>query len=689
MSTATSGASTAEHVDPIDVAATQRLATAVRMLAADMVDAADSGHPGLPLGAADVATVLFTRHLVFDAADPAWPDRDRFVLSAGHGSALLYALGYLCGVAGVRLDHLRRFRRLGSPCAGHPEHGEFPIADTTTGPLGQGIANAVGMAIAEERLRHDFGNDLCDHHTWVLAGDGCLMEGVTAEAIALAGHLRLRRLVLLWDDNRITIDGPTAQSTTEDQLARFAAAGWTVASVDGHDPLEIDAALTAAREATRPTLVACRTTIGKGAPTKAGIAAVHGSPLGAAERAAMADRLDWGHPPFEIPADLHAEWRAAGTRSRGRREHWTQNIASHPLGPALSSRLADPTPSGTVRLATLRTDLLATLPTVATRAINATVIDALDADTARSGRDDGSGSLLGGSADLAGSNGFGFARRRPFTAADRGGNFVNYGIREHAMAAATNGIALHGGFRPYAGTFLAFSDYSRPAIRLAALMRLGVVHVFTHDSIGVGEDGPTHQPVEHVCALRAIPGLVVIRPADAVETVEAWQFALSSDDRPTALVLTRQAVAPLDRHERAPDGVAAGGYVVAEPSEASVTLLASGSEVGIAVGAAQILASDGIAARIVSMPSMELFADRPTAERDAVLGELPRIAVEATIGQSWQRWLRPGDTFVGMSGFGASAPGPDLFEHFGITPTAVAEAGRAALPPPVTRQGAH
>lgn len=652
-----------------------RMATAVRVLAVDMVEAARSGHPGLPLGMADVATVLFTEHLRFDAAAPGWFDRDRFVLSAGHGSALLYALAWLTGVDGVELDHLRRFRQLGSPAAGHPEYGHFPGVETTTGPLGQGLATAVGMAIAEAKLRAEYGESLCDHRTYVLAGDGCLMEGISHEAIGLAGHLRLDRLTVLWDDNRITIDGDASLSTSDDQLARFAASGWATERVDGHDPAAVGAALTAARTAGRPTLIACRTTIGRGAPNVAGTHHVHGAPLGADERSAMAEALDWPHPPFVMPQRLLEMWRGAGRRGGAAREEWEARVGSR--GRDLADRLDRPVPdTAHVALDAARVAARARAATPeATRISSQRALGVLVAAMP---------ALIGGSADLSGSTGAEVAGHRPFTAGDRTGNYLHYGIREHAMAAAMNGLALHGGFVAYGSTFLAFSDYSRPAIRLAALMGLPVVHVLTHDSIGLGEDGPTHQPVEHLDGLRAIPHLLVIRPADADETVQAWQVALGQTDRPVALVLSRQGLPALvaDRSGARPDDrpVARGGYRVAGPADPDVTLIATGSEVAIAIEAATLLDEGGVAAAVVSLPCFELFAEQPPDERARVLGSAPRLGVEAGTGQSWGALLRPGDRFCGIDGFGASGPAADLYRHFRLTAADVRDAALELLP---------
>ncbi len=669
----------------------ERWATAVRFLAADMIDSAKSGHPGMPLGMADVATVLWARHLRFDAADPQWPDRDRFILSAGHGSALLYSLAWLNGFAGVDVNDLQRFRQLGSPAAGHPEFGHFPGVETTTGPLGQGLANAVGMAIAEERLRFEFGDDLCSHRTWVVAGDGCLMEGISQEAISLAGHLRLSRLCVLWDDNRITIDGPTDISTSDDQIARFEASGWNTISIDGHDPEQIDRALTAATASEWPTLVACRTVIGKGAPTQAGQRGIHGSPIGQDEREKMALALDWPFEAFEIPADVLDAWRTNGQRGAADRADWQQRLDSEPRGATLQQRLDGPSTEQARRaLEDLACEVRAKPRAEATRVSSATAlgvfVDALPG-------------LFGGSADLSGSNGTLTSKHVVFDAADRSGNYLEYGIREHAMAAAMNGLALHGGFLPYGGTFLVFSDYSRPAIRLSALMGIAVVHVLTHDSIGVGEDGPTHQPVEHLCALRAIPNLTVLRPGDAHETIECWNLILDNPVQPYALVLSRQSVDPINRPATSDSGVHRGGYRVDRDRDhdhdhdrvVDVVLLASGSEVGVAVEASVLLADADVNAAVVSIPSMELFEQQTDDYRSTVLGTAPRIAVEASIGQSWQRWLREGDRFVGMNGYGASGPAPQLYAHFGITAESVRDAAleRIALSPSTLPKGSN
>jgi transketolase len=651
----------------------RHLANAVRALSIDAIERAGSGHPGMPLGMADAATALFTDHLMFDPDDPAWPDRDRFVLSAGHGSMLLYALLHLTGYD-VTLDDLKAFRQLGSATAGHPEYGHCPGVETTTGPLGQGLATAVGMALAERLLNARHGDDLVDHRTYVIAGDGCLMEGLSHEAIDLAGQLRLHKLVVLFDDNGISIDGPTRISTGTDQRTRFAAAGWHTIAVDGHDGAAVSVALAEAKGSDRPTLISCRTVIGFGSPARQGTSGAHGSPLGPQEAAATKAALGWNYPPFEVPDALRETWLAAGERGRKAHRAWQQR--SDDAEPARSASWGEAQRGGLSPAALPRLDELATVfaeqgTALASRQASQRVLDVLvGAEPA----------LLGGSADLGGSTGTRTARHRDTGPGDFGGDWVNYGIREHAMGAVMNGLALHGGFLPYGGTFLAFADYGRPSIRLAALMGLRVVHVFTHDSIGLGEDGPTHQPVEHLASLRAIPNLTVIRPADAVETVHAWQAALRAEHTPTALVLSRQTLAPLPIAGNRADGVARGGYLVADPPGGrEVTLIGSGSEVGLALAAAQELAAEGIAAAVVSLPSFELFAAQPPDHRAEVLGDAPRVAVEAAVRQGWDAWLRPGDAFVGMTGFGASGPAEQLYLHFGITAAAVARAARHTL----------
>jgi transketolase len=648
--------------------ATRDMANAIRALAMDAVEAAKSGHPGMPMGMADVAAVLFGEVMRFDAAAPRWPARDRFVLSAGHGSMLLYALLYLNGYPGMTLDELKNFRQLGSKTAGHPEYGHAEGIETTTGPLGQGIATSVGMAIAERiwNARH---GELFDNHTYVIAGDGCLMEGVSQEAITLAGHLGLGRLIVLFDDNGISIDGPTSLSTSEDQIARFKAAGWNTLRVDGHDMAAVRKALATAKgDDSKPWLIACKTVIGYGAPKKAGTAATHGSPLGAEEIAGTREKLGWPHKPFEIPADVLNAWRAAGARGRVAREAWEQRWAK--LDAMTRKSFEHPAAARSEAVAgaieQLRQAAAADTAERATRVWSERALEALVAVQP---------ALIGGSADLTGSNNTKAKAQKPIVKGDFSGSYIYYGIREHGMAAAMNGLALYGGLIPYGGTFLVFSDYCRPSIRLAALMCQRVAYVFTHDSIGLGEDGPTHQPVEHLAALRTIPNLNVFRPADGVETAEAWALAIAPTDTPSVLALTRQNVPNLRKEPLGENLTAKGGYVLREAAggKRAVTLIASGSEVGLAVKAADALAAKGIAAAVVSLPSFELFRKQDAAYRKAVLGSAPRIGIEAAVEQGWREWLRPEDVFVGMSDFGASAPAGKLFPHFGITPERVAE----------------
>jgi transketolase len=654
----------------------RQMANAIRALTMDAVQQATCGHPGMPMGMADVATVLFSRFLKFDPTDPAWPDRDRFILSAGHGSMLLYALLHLTGYAAITRDELKSFRQWGALTPGHPEYGHTPGVETTTGPLGQGLATAVGMALAERMLEARFGAGIVDHKTYVIAGDGCLMEGISHEAISLAGHLGLSKLIVLFDDNRISIDGATSLSCSDDQLARFAAAGWATTAVDGHEPEDVAAAIAAAQHSDRPSLIACRTIIGFGAPNRQGTKDAHGAALGAAEIAAARETLNWPHAPFEIPEPIEAAWRAVGRRGRTEREAWEHRREA--LEPA-KRRSFDDAILGVVPISAfdaidaVKARFQRDAVKIATRQASQQTIDALAAAMEN---------LAGGSADLTHSNLTHAKAQSSVKPGAFGGSYIHYGIREHGMAAAMNGIALHGGFVPYGGTFLVFSDYSRPAIRLAALMGIRVIHVMTHDSIGVGEDGPTHQPVEHVASLRAIPNLLVFRPADAVETAESWAIALASAHAPSVLCLTRQGVPTLPRSADAPYGTAQGAYVVVEPDGGrDVTIIATGSEVSLALAAARKLAADGVRAAVVSAPCFALFSKQPLDYRRAVLGDAPRIGVEAAIEGDWARWLGDRGVFIGMTGFGASAPAETLYAKFGITADAVANAADQLLGP--------
>ena len=674
MSTTAASAATAPPLLPPRDPKLRHMANALRALAMDAVEQAKSGHPGMPMGMADAATVLFTEFLRFDPLAPSWPDRDRFVLSAGHGSMLLYALLHLTGYPDMTLDELKRFRQIGSRTAGHPERGHASGIETTTGPLGQGFGNSVGMAIAERLLAAEFSDAVVDHRTYVIASDGDLMEGISHEAASLAGHLGLNKLIVLYDDNSISIDGPTELAFSDDRVMRFRAYGWAAERIDGQDHPSVADAIRRAQQSDRPSLIACRTTIAFGAPTKAGTAAAHGAPLGASEIAGARERLGWNYPPFEIPADVRTEWCAAGARGEPVRRAWEARLQSLPAErrDEFLRRQRNELPQGLeAAVAKLCDDFRKANAKIATRQASGTVLDTLTKVVPE---------LVGGSADLTPSNNTKAKDQKDVRRGDFSGHYLRYGVREHGMAAAMNGIAVHRGLIPYGGTFLTFSDYARPSIRLAAFMGVGVIYVMTHDSIGLGEDGPTHQPVEHLAALRAIPGLYVYRPADAVETAECWALALQRRDVPSLLALTRQAL-PLLRFEAGSENRSArGAYVLAEADgPRRVTLLATGSEVSVAMAARDALARDHIGAAVVSMPCWELFEQAPKEYRDAVLGTAPRVAVEAAVQFGWERWLGPRGAFIGMTGFGASAPGEALYPHFGITAERVAEAARSLL----------
>ena len=651
-----------------------RMANAIRFLAMDAVEKANSGHPGMPMGCADVATVLFTRFLNFDPKNPLWPDRDRFVLSAGHGSMLLYALLYLTGYEDMTIEDIKQFRQMGAKTAGHPEYGHASGIETTTGPLGQGIANAVGMAIAEKKLANEFGSDLMNHYTYALAGDGCLMEGISQEAISLAGHLKLNKLIVLWDDNGISIDGAISLADSTDQHARFKASGWNTLAVDGHDPEAIAAAIETAQKSDKPTMIACKTVIGFGAPNKAGTHKVHGSPLGADEIAATRKALGWAEEAFSVPADVLDAWRIAGLRSTKVRKDWEDRLAaSSPDKRAeFTRRFAGDLPGNfDATIDAYKKKLAETKPTVATRKASEDALEVINGVLTET---------LGGSADLTGSNNTKTSQTKSITPDDFSGRYIHWGIREHGMAAAMNGIALHGGLIPYSGGFLIFSDYCRPSIRLAALMGIRVIHVLTHDSIGLGEDGPTHQPVEHMAALRAIPNLLVFRPADATETAECWQIALEEKHRPSGIALTRQNLAPARTDYDEKNLCASGAYELLSASDAKVSIFASGSEVEIALQAHAMLAQKGISARVVSVPCFELFFEQPEAYRAAIIGTSPvKVAVEAGIRQGWDSFIGSDGIFVGMKSFGASAPYKELYKHFGITAEAIVAAAEAKL----------
>ncbi|MCP2680462.1 transketolase [Maricaulaceae bacterium NA33B04] len=642
------------------------LANAIRALSMDAVEAAKSGHPGMPMGMADAATVLWTRHMKFDPADPEWPDRDRFVLSAGHGSMLIYSILHLIGVEGVEMDDLKNFRQLGAKTAGHPEYGHCPGVETTTGPLGQGISTAVGMALAERMLNAQYGKDLVDHHTWVIASDGDLQEGISQEAISLAGHLKLNRLIVLWDDNSISIDGSTDLSDTVDHCARFESAGWVTMKVDGHDPVAVDAALSEAKSSDKPVLIACKTTIGFGAPTKAGTAGSHGAPLGGDEIAGTREALGWTHEPFVIPDEVYEGWGSVAGFGALARAAWEQRLqTSEHLESFISQLSGEPPLEAIQALKAHIQQMLEDKPALATRASSGKAIEAF----ARAFP-----GLVGGSADLTGSNNTRASYQDAVSAPDYTGGYIHYGVREHGMAAAMNGMALHGGFRPYSGTFLVFADYCRPAIRLSALMNQPVIYVFTHDSIGLGEDGPTHQPVEHLSALRSIPNLAVYRPADAVEAAEAWIAALERTDGPTALILSRQKVPHVRSDDGSVNASKRGAYIISEVDTPKVTLIGTGTELELALEAQKTLMDQGVAARVVSCPSLETFMAQDTSYIESVVDpNLPVVAVEAALRWGWDGLIGRDAGFVGMTGFGASAPAEELYKHFGITADAVVE----------------
>jgi len=657
---------------PAMTADPKQMANAIRALSMDAVQQANSGHPGAPMGMADIATVLFTQFLKYDPTAPDWPDRDRFVLSNGHGSMLLYSLLYLTGYEDVDIDQVRNFRQLGSNTAGHPEYGHARGIETTTGPLGQGIANAVGMALAERMMAVRFGDDIVDHHTYVFAGDGCLMEGISHEAISLAGHLKLGKLILLFDDNDISIDGPTDMAVSDNQLMRFEASGWDTTRIDGHDHGAIAAAIKAAKKTDKPSLIACKTVIGYGAPNKEGTSATHGAPLGDDEIAATREKLDWPHAPFEVPADILDSWRAAGRRAENERQSWNGRLAAMAADRRVTFErtVAGDLPEGFDQaIDDYKKELAADLPKLATRQASQKTLNVLTKAVPE---------LIGGSADLTGSNLTLADGMDAVSAANYGGSHIYYGVREHGMAAAMNGMALHGGFIPYGATFLIFTDYCRPSIRLSALMKQRVIYVMTHDSIGLGEDGPTHQPVEQLSSLRAIPNVNVFRPCDAIETAECWQIALQSTETPSVLALTRQGLAPTRTTHSSENLSARGGYIAADAEgERKATILATGSEVEIALAARDALQADGIGTAVVSMPCQELFDAQDDAYRFEVLGPgSTRVAVEAAVRLGWDRYIGLNGGFVGMDSFGASAPAGQLYEHFGITAAAVEAAIR-------------
>ncbi len=650
-----------------------RMANAIRGLSMDGVEKAKSGHPGLPMGAADIATVIYTKFLKFDPTDTHWADRDRFILSAGHGSMLLYSILYLTGTTGMTLDELKNFRQWGSKTPGHPEVGHTPGVEMTTGPLGQGLATSVGFALAERHLAAEFSSDLVDHYTYVLASDGDLMEGISQEAIALAGHLKLNRLIVLWDDNGISIDGPLSIADSVDQRKRFEAAGWATAAVDGHDQDAIAKAVEAAQKSNRPTLIACKTVIGFGAPKRAGTSKAHGEPLGAEELAGAKAALGLSTEPFHVDAEVFEAWRSSAKRSQGAHAEWKMRLAASPKHAEFERRMAGKaSPALDAAIAAFKAKLAAEPQTVATRKASELALEVITEAVPE---------LVLGSADLTPSNNTKTKNISAMSPGDFAGRYIHYGIREHGMAAAMNGMALHGGIIPSGATFMVFTDYCRPSIRLAALMGIRTIQVMTHDSIGLGEDGPTHQPVEHLAALRAMPNLNVFRPADVVETAECWEIALKETCTPSILALTRQNLPQLRLGAQPENRSARGAYeLVAANGEAQVSIFATGSEVEIAVAAQKALADKGVKARVVSVPSFEMFARQDDAYRASVIGTAKvKVGVEAAVRQGWDTLIGNDGIFIGMSSFGASAPYKELYAHFGITAEAVVEKALARL----------
>ena len=651
----------------------KQMSNVIAALSMDAVQAANSGHPGMPMGMADAATVLFSKFLKFNPSDPNWPDRDRFILSAGHGSMLIYSLLHLTGYKDMTMEQLKNFRQLGSITAGHPEYGHVPGVETTTGPLGQGLANAVGFALAERHMNARYGDDLVDHKTYVIAGDGCLMEGISQEAISLAGHLKLNKLIVLWDDNNITIDGKVDLADSTDQKKRFEACGWRFIAVDGHDARKVANALRRAQKSDIPTLIACKTTIGKGAPTKGGTSGAHGAPLGEEEIAATRKAIGWEYGPFEVPEDVYKMWKRPGRRGRAAQKAWKARLAENPRANDFNRTIKGELNLGWKEaMQAYKDELVTDAPKQATRVSSGNALKILTESLT---------DMISGSADLQGSN----KTRTPATSSEiqadnYGGRYLNYGVREHIMGAAMNGMALHGGIIPYSGTFLVFADYCRPSIRLSALMGVRTIYVMTHDSIGVGEDGPTHQPVEHVASLRAIPNLYVFRPADAIETAECWELSVERTDGPSLHALTRQGL-PTVRTSADRNMCARGGYVLkAGEGSDDIILIATGSEVHLAVEAHKALSALGISARVVSIPCMELFMEQGDNYVRSVLGkDLPKIAIEAGVRQGWDGLIGREGGFVGMDSFGASAPGAALFAHFGITTDAVVAKAKEML----------
>ena len=647
----------------------KQMANAIRFLAADMIEKAKSGHPGMPLGIADVATMLFSKYIKVDPQNPKWFDRDRFVLSAGHASSLLYSLFYLLGYKDIDINDIKNFRQLEAKTAGHPEYGHLQGIDMTTGPLGQGISTAVGMALAEKIISSKFGTDVCDHYTYVIMGDGCLMEGISEEAISLAGHWRLNKLIAFWDNNNVTIDGNVSVASSTDQIARFKANGWNTISIDGHNYCQIDRAIKRAQKSNRPTLIACKTTIGYGAPNKCNSPKCHGSPLGADELALMRKNLNWTAEPFSVPSDILKNWRDAGKRNNGLVKDWEARAKSK--GKEFLDTISGKLPKGWEKeLNKLKQEAIKEKPNVATRKASnmclETIVPALS-------------NIIGGSADLAGPNMVITKTSKTITANDYNGNNIEYGVREHAMGAIMNGLALHGGLLPFGGTFLVFSDYLRPSMRLASLMGLHTIYVMTHDSIGVGEDGPTHQPIEHLASFRAMPNMLTFRPCDIIETAEAWELAITQSQTPSILALSRQNL-PLLRQDAKENKSAKGGYIIAgDINKRQATIIATGSEVSLAVDAYNKLKEEGVNVAVVSMPCTELFDSQDIKYQEEILGNKPRIAVEAASKFGWEKYVGLNGDIIGMDGFGASAPGAELYKYFGITVDEVVDAVKEAL----------
>lgn len=647
----------------------KQMANAIRFLAADMIEKAKSGHPGMPLGIADVATMLFSKYIKVDPQNPKWFDRDRFVLSAGHASSLLYSLFYLLGYKDIDINDIKNFRQLEAKTAGHPEYGHLQGIDMTTGPLGQGISTAVGMALAEKIISSKFGTDVCDHYTYVIMGDGCLMEGISEEAISLAGHWRLNKLIAFWDNNNVTIDGNVSVASSTDQIARFKANGWNTISIDGHNYCQIDRAIKKAQKSNRPTLIACKTTIGYGAPNKCNSPKCHGSPLGTDELTLMRKNLNWTAEPFSVPSDILKNWRDAGKRNNGLVKDWEARAKSK--GKEFLDAISGKLPKGWEKeLNKLKQEAIKEKPNVATRKASNMCLETIVPSLPN---------IIGGSADLAGPNMVITKTSKTITANDYNGNNIEYGVREHAMGAIMNGLALHGGLLPFGGTFLVFSDYLRPSMRLASLMGLHTIYVMTHDSIGVGEDGPTHQPIEHLASFRAMPNMLTFRPCDVIETAEAWELAITQSQTPSILALSRQNL-PLLRQDTKENKSAKGGYIIAgDINKRQATIIATGSEVSLAIDAYNKLKEEGVNVAVVSMPCTELFDNQDIKYQEEILGNKPRIAVEAASKFGWEKYVGLNGDIIGMDGFGASAPGVELYKYFGITVDEVVDAVKEAL----------